>query len=157
MYSIVALSLGLAAYRDGLPLTFRSCFYPVLGERIWGWMGDLIDSVTIVTVVAGVCTSLGLGALQITNGLVFTGAVDSTLTDQQFLNINILVIWIVTLVATLSVVSGLELGIQYLVRSTSFLQCFRAENSRAYYSHESGLSWVACCGFSSPSWTVQLT
>ena len=114
---MVALALGIASYRNGLPMTLRSAFYPMLGEWTWGWIGDLIDTITIITVVAGVCTSLGLGAFQITNGLVFTGAVSDTLTDEQRAEVNILVIWVVTLIATLSVVSGLDVGIRLLVRA----------------------------------------
>jgi choline-glycine betaine transporter len=62
---IVAIACGLASFRFGLPMTIRSTFYPILGEYCWGWMGDVIDGYSIVMTVAGVCTSLGMGAIQI--------------------------------------------------------------------------------------------
>lgn len=64
-YLIVAVCMALAGFRYKLPMTLRSCFYPMLGEYTWGWVGDLIDGVSIVVTVAGVCTSLGLGAIQV--------------------------------------------------------------------------------------------
>lgn len=57
-YCIVAIAMGLAHHYFNLPLTIRSCFYPILGDFIFGWIGDLIDAVTVVVTVAGVCTSL---------------------------------------------------------------------------------------------------
>ena len=57
------------AYRENLPMTMKSCFYPLIGDRIFGWMGDLIDVVSILTTLFGVCTSLGLGTRQLNQGL----------------------------------------------------------------------------------------
>ena len=48
-------------YRENLPMTMKSCFYPLLGDRIFGWMGDLVDLISVLTTLFGVCTSLGLG------------------------------------------------------------------------------------------------
>jgi BCCT family betaine/carnitine transporter len=47
-YLVVAICMGLAGHRFKLPMTFRSCFYPILQEYTWGWIGDLIDGFTIV-------------------------------------------------------------------------------------------------------------
>ena len=55
-------------HREGLPMTMKSCFYPLMGDKIFGWMGDLIDIVSIMTTMFGVCTSLGLGARQLISG-----------------------------------------------------------------------------------------
>ena len=68
VYSLVGLLLGLMAYRENLPMTMKSCFYPLIGDRIFGWMGDLIDVVSIMTTLFGVCTSLGLGTRQLNAG-----------------------------------------------------------------------------------------
>ena len=68
VYSLVGLLLGLVAYRENLPMTMKSCFYPLIGDRIFGWMGDLIDVVSIMTTLFGVCTSLGLGTRQLNAG-----------------------------------------------------------------------------------------
>ena len=53
---------------SGLPMTMKSCFYPLIGDKIFGWMGDLIDMVSILTTLFGVCTSLGLGTRQLNAG-----------------------------------------------------------------------------------------
>jgi choline-glycine betaine transporter len=114
VYVTVALCAGLAAYRFKLPLTFRSCFYPILGEYTWGWIGDLIDGFSIVVSVAGVCTSLGLGAIQITSGLQRIGWINEDLTDEEKTNVQTVTIWIITMIATASVITGLNAGIRYL-------------------------------------------
>ena len=69
VYCILGILIGLMAYREGLPMTMKSCFYPLIGDRIFGWMGDLIDVVSIITTLFGVCTSLGLGSKQLNAGL----------------------------------------------------------------------------------------
>jgi choline-glycine betaine transporter len=112
VYLTVAVSISLASFRFKLPMTFRSGFYPILGEYTWGWMGDLIDGFSIVVTVAGVCTSLGLGAIQISTGLQRIGWVDAVLTD--LFDIQTATIWIITLIATISVMTGVDVGIKYL-------------------------------------------
>ena len=69
VYSLVGLLLALLAYREHLPMTMKSCFYPLIGDRVFGWMGDLIDIISIITTLFGVCTSLGLGTRQLNVGL----------------------------------------------------------------------------------------
>jgi choline-glycine betaine transporter len=56
-YLIVAVAMGLAGHRFNLPMTFRSCFYPILGQYTWGWIGDLIDGFAIVVTIAGKCNN----------------------------------------------------------------------------------------------------
>lgn len=106
--------MGLAGHRFGLPMTFRSCFYPILGEYTWGWMGDVVDGFTIVTTVAGVCTSLGLGAINIVAGFQFLGWVDDDISQDRLTLIQNLTIWGITAMATISVLSGLHQGVQLL-------------------------------------------
>lgn len=113
-YLIVGICSGLVSFRFKLPLTLRSCFYPMLGEYTWGWMGDIIDGYTIVTTVAGVCTSLGLGAFSIAAGLKQAGAIDKDISEDDLTDVHLYSIWIITCLATLSVVSGLGVGIKYL-------------------------------------------
>lgn len=69
VYTLVGLQMGIMAYKYMLPMTMRTCFYPLLHKHTWGWIGSCIDGFSIVTIVAGVCTSLGLGAVQIRRGL----------------------------------------------------------------------------------------
>jgi choline/glycine/proline betaine transport protein len=108
IYIIVGLALCYFAYRKGLPLTVRSAFYPVLGDRIRGPIGDAIDTLAIVGTLFGVATSLGLGVVQINAGLSYTVDVEPSRLVQLFL------IVIITAVATISVVLGLDKGIKRL-------------------------------------------
>ena len=57
------------SYREKLPLTMKSCFYPLIGDGIFGWIGDFIDVFSIMATLFGVCTSLGIGAKQVARGL----------------------------------------------------------------------------------------
>ena len=84
VYSLVGLLLGLMAYRENLPMTMKSCFYPLIGDRIFGWMGDLIDVVSIMTTLFGVCTSLGIASRQVNLGLsILNSSIDpSSVTIQ---------------------------------------------------------------------------
>ena len=68
VYVVVGLLLAFVCYRQGLPMTVRSCFYPLIGDKVYGWMGDVIDILSICGTMFGVCTSLGLGAIQLNAG-----------------------------------------------------------------------------------------
>ncbi|MCW7752697.1 BCCT family transporter [Desulfobotulus sp. H1] len=108
IYSVLALGLALFAFNKGLPLTIRSIFYPLLGERIWGWPGHLIDILAIIATLFGLATSLGLGASQAAAGLGYLFNLPSGVTTQVLLVIGI------TVVALASVIAGLTAGVQRL-------------------------------------------
>ena len=106
---VVGLLLAFVGYRKGLPMTIRSCFYPIIGEKIYGWMGDAVDIFSVVCTMFGVCTSLGVGVMQINNGFKrLNPNIEFSVTNQ------IIIIWSVTACATASVVSGLKVGIRRL-------------------------------------------
>ncbi|MDP5306183.1 BCCT family transporter [Paracoccus spongiarum] len=108
IYAVVALALALFAYNKGLPLTMRSVFYPLLGERVWGWPGHVIDVLAVFATIFGLATSLGFGAEQATAGLNFLfGIPNSNLT-------KIVLIVLITIVAGASVVLGVEKGVKRL-------------------------------------------
>lgn len=113
-YIVVAIATSLASYRFRLPMVFRSTFYPILFEYTWGWMGDVLDGVGIVVTIAGICTSLGLGAIQITAGVQKLGWLDEDLSESETVRAQIVVIWVITIITTASVLSGLNVGIKYL-------------------------------------------
>src|SRR6056297_3376731 len=108
IYAIVALSLALFAYNKGLPLTVRSIFYPVLGERIWGWPGHLIDILAVFATLFGLATSLGLGASQAAAGLSYLFDIPNNNVTMVLLIIGI------SAVALLSVLAGVDKGVQRL-------------------------------------------
>lgn len=108
IYALVALAIAFFSYRKGLPFAIRSCFYPLLGERIHGWPGHAIDILAVLGTLFGLATSLGLGALQISAGL---SRLLGTAHDTQT---QLLIVGSVTLIATISLVTGIERGIRRL-------------------------------------------
>ncbi len=108
IYAIVALALALFSYNKGLPLTIRSAFYPILGERVWGWPGHLIDILAVFATLFGLATSLGFGATQANAGLneLFGVPVSSTA--------EVLLITGITAIALISVLRGLDGGVKIL-------------------------------------------
>ncbi|MBR9872952.1 MAG: BCCT family transporter [Vibrionaceae bacterium] len=108
IYALLALGLAIFSYNKGLPLTMRSVFYPVFGERIWGWPGHIIDILAVVATVFGLATSLGYGASQAATGLNFLFGVPLTDTTQ------IVLIIVITAFALISVLAGLDGGVKRL-------------------------------------------
>ncbi|WP_245869498.1 BCCT family transporter, partial [Vibrio fujianensis] len=85
IYALLALGLAIFSFNKGLPLTMRSVFYPLFGERVWGWTGHIIDILAVVATVFGLATSLGYGASQAATGLNFLFGVPLTDTTQVVL------------------------------------------------------------------------
>ncbi|MBE9141106.1 BCCT family transporter [Nodosilinea sp. LEGE 07088] len=108
IYALVGLSLAFFAFNWGLPLTIRSVFYPLLGERIYGWPGNVIDILAVASTLFGLATSLGLGVQQVNAGLNFLFDLNVSTPVQVGL------IAIITGFATASVVSGLGNGVRRL-------------------------------------------
>lgn len=108
IYAVVALALALFTYNKGLPLTIRSAFYPVLGERVWGWPGHIIDIIAVFATLFGLATSLGLGATQANAGLNELFGVPMGTTSE------IVLISLITAVALISVLRGLDGGVKVL-------------------------------------------
>ena len=115
IYAIVALVLAYFSYRQNLPLTLRSALYPLIGERIYGWPGHLVDVFAVVSTVFGVATSLGLGASQVNAGLDYLIGFEVTMTNQ------IIIMMAITSFAVISVVTGLDKGIKRLSETNMVL------------------------------------
>jgi BCCT family betaine/carnitine transporter len=131
LYSVVALALALFSYNKGLPLTLRSAFYPILGDRVWGWWGHIIDTLAVFATLFGLATSLGFGAEQAAAGLTFLyGSGDAAEGTRTFLGITygnseesgvtndpmllVLLITAITAIALVSVIRGLDGGVKRL-------------------------------------------
>ncbi|QDC10118.1 BCCT family transporter [Oceanicola sp. D3] len=131
IYAVVALALALFSYNKGLPLTIRSAFYPILGDRVWGWPGHVIDTLAVFATLFGLATSLGFGATQAASGLTylygsgaaeegtrallgmpFSNAAETEVEDSRLL--LVLLISAITAVALVSVVRGLDGGVKVL-------------------------------------------
>jgi choline/glycine/proline betaine transport protein len=115
IYGLVGLGLAFFSFNRGLPLTFRSIFWPLLGERIYGWPGHVIDLVTVFATLFGLSTSLGLGVAQVNTGLSYVGGDILGLVSIPTGPIpQVLLIGGITLIATLSVAAGLDGGVKRL-------------------------------------------
>jgi BCCT family betaine/carnitine transporter len=108
IYAVVGLSLSLAAYNLNLPLSMRSAFYPIFGERVRGWIGHVIDTLAVFATLFGLATSLGFGASQALAGLNELYGVPNTDT------MKVLLIMGITAIALVSVVAGLDAGVKRL-------------------------------------------
>lgn len=108
IYIVVGLSLAYFAYRHDLPLTLRSALYPLIGDRIYGPIGHVVDTVAVLGTLFGVATSLGFGVTQVNAGLHYLVGIPDALWVQLTLIAGI------TAFATISVVSGLDAGIRRL-------------------------------------------
>ena len=115
IYGLVGLGLAFFSFNRGLPLTFRSIFWPLLGERIYGWPGHVIDLVTVFATLFGLATSLGLGVAQVNTGLSYVGGDMLGLVSIPTGPLpQIILIGAITLIATASVAAGLEGGVKRL-------------------------------------------
>ncbi|MBB6172898.1 choline/glycine/proline betaine transport protein [Nocardiopsis mwathae] len=108
VYIVLGLSLGYFCFRKGLPMRPASALYPLIGNRIYGWIGNLIDILAVFGTLFGLATSLGLGTMQVNTGL-----------SQEFgipVNpfVQSLIILLITAVAVVSVVAGIDKGIRRL-------------------------------------------
>ncbi|WP_017584931.1 BCCT family transporter [Nocardiopsis ganjiahuensis] len=108
IYIALGLSLGYFAFRKGLPLRPASALYPLLGDKAFGWPGNLVDILAVFGTIFGLATSLGLGTLQINGGLsqVF-GMANNSWTHAA-------IIIVITGIALFSVLSGIDKGIRRL-------------------------------------------
>ena len=108
IYAVLALGLAIFSFNKGLPLTIRSVFYPLLGDRIWGWPGHVVDILAILATMFGLATSLGLGSSQAAAGLHFLFGIPLGDMTQILLVIGI------TAIALVSVLAGLDAGVKRL-------------------------------------------
>jgi len=108
IYGVVALSLAFFAYNKGMPLSIRSTFYPLFGDRVWGTLGNVIDTMAVLATIFGLATSLGFGAQQAAGGIEFLFGVPANLP------LEIGIIAGVTAVALVSVLRGIDGGVKLL-------------------------------------------
>jgi choline/glycine/proline betaine transport protein len=108
IYAVVALSLAYFAFRQELPLTIRSSLYPLIGDRIYGPIGHTVDIFAVLGTIFGVATSLGFGVIQINSGLEYLFGIPNNVMIQ------VILIAVITAIATVSVALGLDAGIRRL-------------------------------------------
>ena len=109
VYGMIALALAYFGFRYKLPLALRSCFYPLLKERINGKLGDLIDIMALLATLFGVITTLGFGASQLGAGLHQLGWI-----SENSFSLQVVVIAVVMSLAIFSAISGVGKGVKIL-------------------------------------------
>ena len=109
VYGTIALALAYFGFRYKLPLALRSCFYPLLKERINGKLGDLIDIMALLATLFGIITTLGFGASQLGAGLHQLGWI-----SENSFSLQMVVIAVVMSLATFSAISGVGKGVKIL-------------------------------------------
>jgi len=152
IFTIVGLGLAYFAYRKGLPLSMRSILYPLIGERIYGPIGHVVDILAVVITAFGVSQSLGLGVVQMNTGL-------SQVFDLPIsLGVQITLIVLITMVTTVSVMAGVSRGMKrlsewnmllsvvlvvmiLLLGPTRYILNLMLESTGDYASHVVGLSF----------------
>ncbi|WP_083411387.1 choline BCCT transporter BetT [Arthrobacter sp. UCD-GKA] len=108
LYALIGLALGYFAYRHNLPLSIRSALYPILGKRIHGPLGHGVDIAAVLGTIFGIATSLGIGVAQLNFGLNFMFGI------PEGTSVQIALIVIAVVMATVSVLTGVEKGIRRL-------------------------------------------
>jgi choline/glycine/proline betaine transport protein len=106
-FTIVGIAMSLAGHRYRLPMTFRSCLYPILGSFTWGWMGDVLDGSTIVLTVLGLVSTLAAAVFHIVRRASL-GWMSETSTADEITSIQNAIVWVVTALSTVTVISGFQ-------------------------------------------------
>jgi glycine betaine transporter len=115
IYIIMGLSIAYFSFRRNMPPLISSCFYPLLGDKIYGFWGNLIDILAVFATIFGIATSLGLGALQINSGLNVVFGLPNTMP------FTLIIIGVVTVFFIFSSITGVDKGIQLLSKSNMIL------------------------------------
>lgn len=108
VYGMIALAFAFFTFNRKLPLTVRSLFAPLLGRKIHGVIGHIVDTLAVIACLFGLATTLGFGAQQVGSGLKFLFDIENSVRNQ------IIFISLTTLLATASIVSGLDKGVKIL-------------------------------------------
>lgn len=109
IYVVVGLAVAYSVHRRGNPISLRWALEPILGQRVRGFWGDVIDVVAVLGTLFGVATSLGLGVSQIGAGLGYLDVIDEP--ETWFL---VMLIIVITAIAMTSVITGIDKGIKWL-------------------------------------------
>lgn len=109
IYGVIALALAYFGFRYKLPLALRSCFYPILKDKINGRLGDAIEVMALIATLFGIITTLGFGAIQLGSGLQQIGWI-----SENSFSMQVTVIIAVMTLAVTSAVSGVGKGVKIL-------------------------------------------
>ena len=109
IFAVMGLILAYFSFRYKLPLSIRSGLYPILGDKIHGWVGDVVDIFALISTFFGISTSMGFGVMQLNAGLVHLGVL-----HQSTFLFQCIIVLVVTVMATMSAVAGVNKGVKRL-------------------------------------------
>ncbi|AWE42574.1 MULTISPECIES: BCCT family transporter [unclassified Actinobaculum] len=115
IYVVLGLAIAYAVHRKGLPVSIRWALRPVLGDRVRGWLGDVIDTIAVIGTIFGIATSLGFGVKQVAAGFDFLA--DWKVTGGTL----VLLVVVISGLAAISVATGLDGGIKFLSNTNLIL------------------------------------
>lgn len=115
IFAVFGLAIAYSTHRKGRPTLVSQLFRPLLGDLVDGPVGKAIDVLAVFATLFGTTTSLGLGALQVNNGLGSLFGLPVTNLTQ------VLIIAAVTAIFTMSAVTGVSKGIKYLSQGSAAL------------------------------------
>jgi glycine betaine transporter len=108
IYAMLTIPLAHACFTRGLPFKFSSAFYYVLGDRVHGIWGKVLDIFAVFATLGGLATTTGLIALQLSSGLKYQYGWELPSWGAY------LIIGVLTAIFTLAVYTGLEKGIKWI-------------------------------------------
>ena len=108
MYSLLGMAMGYFAYRWGMPLSIRAALYPLLGKRVRGATGDILDIIVLVGTVMGVATSMGIGVVLLNVGFSILFGL------PQGLGLQIALVLVAVVVTIAACTSGIDKGIRLI-------------------------------------------
>ncbi|WP_313547995.1 choline BCCT transporter BetT [Corynebacterium sp.] len=108
MYSLLGMAMGYFAYRWGMPLSIRAALYPLLGKRVRGRTGDILDIIVLVGTVMGVATSMGIGVVLLNVGFSILFGL------PQGLGLQIALVLVAVAVTIAACTSGMDKGIRLI-------------------------------------------
>lgn len=114
MYALIGIALGYFSYRYNLPLTIRSALYPIFGDRIKGWIGDLVDIAAVIGTIFGIATTCGIGVVQLNYGLTVLFGLPEGLSSQIGL------VGLAVLITVVSATTGVNKGLKFLAQLNVF-------------------------------------
>lgn len=107
-FAIIGIAMGIFVYKKGLPALISSCFYPILGEKIYGPIGKLIDIITLIATFFGMCTTIGLGTMQLASGVNMSYGVPIGIPLYVVLLVIVVAFYLAS--ATLPISKGIRVG-----------------------------------------------
>ncbi|MFI7853610.1 BCCT family transporter, partial [Acinetobacter baumannii] len=115
LFCLVAVALGYFAYRKNLPFAMRSILYPLIGNKIYGPVGNIVDIITIVITAFGISQSLSMGILELNTGLNHTFGISVDV------KIQLVMVVILCALATISLLSAISKGFKIIAEGNMII------------------------------------